>query len=632
MKLHSTLKTWLKRPVVVCLLLGLLLSLAIFVVQSTGILQGLELRAFDQLLLKRPETKIDDRIVIIEETEFDLRRYGHPLSDQVLADVLQLLENVGTRVIGIDKYRDHPVTPGTDKLKNILEKNSNIIWVLFAGNSKQNFISAPAVLADNISRTGFSNIIEDPDGVARRGLLFLDVGENSYYSFPLLLALHYLAAENIPVRIDEQENLNLNGISVPKIDPNFGVYRHADTGGYQIMLDYPALPKAFTSFTLSDLLDGKVPKETLHDKIVLLGAAAPSLQDYWLLPDEITRFGVEYHAYFTSQLLNTATQQKPSMRAWSDGVEYGWLLLWCLLGSLTGLYRTGILPFFTVVIVQAMILFASNILLLNQGGWLPLIAPLLGWGVALFLSVFYFFTQSRAERGQLMKLFERHVSPDVASHIWEVREQFFSEDGVHPDTLTATVLFTDIYNFTTLAENMPPLVLMNWLNQYMEEMTNIIMAQGGMVDKYIGDAIMAVFGVPVKHESEAEIANDAYQAVKCAIEFNRCLLKLNELWQTQGLPTVMMRAGIYTGSLVAGSFGSSQRMEYTVIGDTVNIASRLESFDKTIAMPDNEKPCRVLIGDSTYYHVRDAYKTEIVGECLLKGRVAPLKIYKVIIE
>jgi adenylate cyclase len=110
------------------------------------------------------------------------------------------------------------------------------------------------------------------------------------------------------------------------------------------------------------------------------------------------------------------------------------------------------------------------------------------------------------------------------------------------------------------------------------------------------------------------------------------LLALNEHWQAQGLPTVTMRAGIYTGSLVAGSFGSSKRMEYTVIGDTVNIASRLESFDKTIATPSKEKPCRVLIGDSTYSHVRDFYKTEMVGECPLKGRALPLKIYRVIIE
>lgn len=158
------------------------------------------------------------------------------------------------------------------------------------------------------------------------------------------------------------------------------------------------------------------------------------------------------------------------------------------------------------MIGELFVLIASNIVLLNKGWWIPLIAPLLGWICALFVSMFYFFTQSRAERGQLMQLFERHVSPEVASHLWEVREQFFNENGIRPETVTATVLFTDLSNFTTISEHMEPLVLMTWLNEYMEEMSQIVMAHGGMIDKFIGDAIMAIFGVPVKRETESAIA------------------------------------------------------------------------------------------------------------------------------
>lgn len=398
------------------------------------------------------------------------------------------------------------------------------------------------------------------------------------------------------------------------------------------MLDYPALPKSFSVFTLSDLLDNKIPTNALHDKIALFGAMAPSLQDYWLLPNGITRFGIEYHAYFVSQLLNIATKQKPAMQAWSNRVEYGWLLFWCLLGALTGRFRAGIFKFILLITTQFLFLLGGTLFLVDQSWWLPLVTPLLGWIVTLFLSVFYFFTQSRAERGQLMKMFERHVSPEVASHLWEVREQFFSKNGIHPDTLTATVLFTDLSNFTTLAEKMQPLELMGWLNEYMEEMTNIIIKHGGMVDKYIGDSIMAVFGVPIKHELAAEIEKDARQAVECAIEFNRSLFELNARWKAQGLPNVTMRTGIYTGSLVAGSFGSTKRMEYTVIGDTVNIASRLESYDKTVSTPNAQSPCRILIGDSTYHHIRDLHNTQMVGECQLKGRIEPLKIYRVITD
>ena len=628
--MKKSLKDWLEHSVLICIVLGFVTSIVLFGIQATGVLQGLELRAFDQQLLQRPKMKIDDRITVIGETEPDIRRYGHPLSDQVFADALQKLETEGTRVIGMDKYRDLPVAPGTENLKNVLEKNSNIVWIFFAGDSKQTFVPAPAAVAGNALKTGFNNILEDPDGVSRRGLLFLDVGESSFYSFPLLISLHYLAAENIPVQIDEQQNLTLNGIVVPKIDANFGVYRNTDTGGYQTMMEFPALPQSFRTFTLSDLLDDKIPKDALKDKIVMFGAMAPSLQDFWLLPNQITRYGIENHAYFVSQLLNIATQKKQPLRAISEKSEYGWLLLWCLLGALTGLFRAGVLQFLILAAVQIVLLVGLNIFLLNQSWWLPFVTPLLGWTLSMFLSVFYFFTRSRAERGQLMKLFERHVSPEVATHLWEVREQFFSKNGIQPDTLTATVLFTDLSNFTTIAEKMQPLVLMNWLNEYMEVMSNLVMEHGGMVDKYIGDSIMAIFGVPVKRETEEGIANDARQAVACAVDFNRHLIDLNARWRAQGLPEVTMRTGIYTGSVVAGSFGSSKRMEYTVIGDTVNTASRFESFDKTVATPTSENPCRILIGDLTYDYVRDLYQTEIVGDCLLKGRTVPSVLHRVI--
>ena len=622
-------KKWFKSPIAVCVSLGITSFFLILGLQSINSVQGLELRVFDKFLSQRPAEIIDKRIVIISETEPDIRRYGHPLSDQIFADALQKAEELGARVIGVDKYRDIPTPPGTDNLSHVLKKYQNIVWIFFGGNDKLNFIAAPPALEGSVARTAFNNILEDPDGVARRGLLFSDINGNSYYSFPLLLSVYYLANENISAQLDEQQTLNINGVSVSKIDADFGGYHHVDTGGYQIMLDYPALPQSFSTFTLSDLLDDKVPTDALKDKIVLFGAMAPSLQDYWLLPNEVTRFGIEYHGYFISQILNIATQHKQPLRAISDRGEYGWLLFWCLIGSFAGLYRGGIL-FFILMISELTALLGSNILLLNQGWWLPLIAPLLGWICALFVSVFYFFTQTRAERGQLMKLFERHVSPEVASHLWEVREQFFSENGIHPDTVTATILFTDLSNFTTISEHMEPLALMNWLNEYMEEMSQIVMAHGGMIDKYIGDAIMAIFGVPVKRESEEEIAKDAKQAVACAIAFGYKLAELNQKWEAQGLPTVTMRTGIYTGTVVAGSFGSSQRMEYTVIGDTVNTASRLESFDKAISTPTREDPCRILIGNSTYHYVQESYQTEVVGECLLKGKTDSLKIHHVI--
>ena len=626
------LKAWLSNRVFCYLLLGIISALAMAAFQSAGFLQTLELRAYDQLLLKRPALAIDNRIVVIGETEPDIHRYGHPLSDSILAEALQKIEAGNARVIGVDKYRDMPVAPGTDKLSKVLKKFSNIVWIFFAGNSKKDFIASPVALKNDPERTGFNDMLEDYDGVSRRGLLFLELDGNNYYAFPLLLSLQYLAGEHIPAGSDELGNLSLNGISLLPINSNFGGYRNVDAGGYQIMLDYPGLPQSFSLFSLSDLLDNKIPPDALKDKIVLIGGMAPSLSDYKLLPNQIKQYGVEHHAYFVSQLLNTALKQKQPLHSWPNTGEYLWLLVWCLVGAWTGSHKGGLFGLSALILLAFLILSGSCVVLMTKGWWIPLAMPLLGWANTLIMSLIFFSSQERAERRQLMHLFASHVSPEIAAKLWEAREQFFSDGGVRPDTLTATVLFTDICNFTTVAETMEPLTLMKWLNEYMGEMSGLVTNNQGMVNKYIGDAIMAIFGVPVKRVTLSEIAIDAQNAVQCAIQFNQSLRELNQQWLVKGLPTIKMRVGIYTGPLVAGSFGGTVRMEYTVIGDTVNTAARLESFDKTIAEPTTENPCRILIGEATYHHVAHLYETKTVGEYQLKGKNEFSKIYQIIIS
>jgi adenylate cyclase len=151
-----------------------------------------------------------------------------------------------------------------------------------------------------------------------------------------------------------------------------------------------------------------------------------------------------------------------------------------------------------------------------------------------------------------------------------------------------------------------------------------------MINKYIGDAIMAVYGAPVKRHDEAGIAQDAVHAVESALRMGERLRNLNEAWRREGLPVIGMRVGIHTGPLVAGTFGGKQRMEYTVIGDTVNTASRLESFDKAVAPPGDACPWRILVGETTWRYICERYVTEEVGSCQLKGKQNALKIYRVL--
>lgn len=179
-----------------------------------------------------------------------------------------------------------------------------------------------------------------------------------------------------------------------------------------------------------------------------------------------------------------------------------------------------------------------------------------------------------------MQLFSRHVSREVADKIWQERDHLFEGGRPRPQELVATVLFMDFKGYTAASETMSPPALMDWINSYLDTMTKVIMGHGGVIDDYAGDAIKADFGVPLRRESDEEVARDAVNAVTCALAMEQAMLRLNDEHARKGLPTVGMRVGIHTGPLVAGCLGSAQRMKYTTIGDTVNTAAHLENFGR----------------------------------------------------
>jgi adenylate cyclase len=197
--------------------------------------------------------------------------------------------------------------------------------------------------------------------------------------------------------------------------------------------------------------------------------------------------------------------------------------------------------------------------------------------------------------------------------------------------MIVSVFFTDLVGFTTVSEKVEPQELVSWLSEYMEAMTPHVMDHQGVVLRYIGDAIMAIFGVPLARTTEAEIRQDAAHAVQCALAMEQTLRQLNQRWHERQLPMIGMRIGIFTGPVVAGSIGSVQRLEYNVYGDTVNTASRLESYDKQSFIPDFlHAPCRILIGEVTLRYLDDQYLTQRVGEVTLKGKEQKVTVYRVL--
>jgi adenylate cyclase len=205
----------------------------------------------------------------------------------------------------------------------------------------------------------------------------------------------------------------------------------------------------------------------------------------------------------------------------------------------------------------------------------------------------------------------KYMTQSVMDHLMRGKVELGGE------SLTVTILFTDIRSFTSISETMTAQELVKLLNEYFTEMVTVIMEEGGVVDKYIGDAIMAVFGAPVSKP------DDARRAVRAAVRMRHALAKLNERLVARGAPPIKTGIGLHTGEVVAGNIGSEARMEYTVIGDAVNLASRLESSTKELGTD-------VLISEDTNALLDNELETKAVREITVKGRAKPVIVYEVI--
>jgi adenylate cyclase len=310
------------------------------------------------------------------------------------------------------------------------------------------------------------------------------------------------------------------------------------------------------------------------------------------------------------------------------------MLGWCLLGGAIGYGIRS--PWRSTIAILAGLLTLAVIAWRSfaAGWWIPLMYPAAAFLPAAALVTSYISFQEHRNRSQLMKLFANQVSPEIAEELWEQREAFLAGNRPRSQKLTATVLFTDLKGFSTTSEGLEPAALVDWLNEYMEVMASAVMAHDGVVEKYIGDSIMAVFGVPVPRTAPEQIARDATNAVRCALAMRKEMEDLNLAWVQRGLPACSTRIGIHTGSVVAGSLGSLDRQEYTVIGDNVNTASRLESFGKDSEDPylrDDDK-CRILISGPTQALLDGAFKLHEVGTMSLKGKAEKVMIYAVLGE
>ncbi|NJO16676.1 MAG: adenylate/guanylate cyclase domain-containing protein [Thioploca sp.] len=629
--------------VIVALVIGHITFLSILGCRALGWLQPLELKIYDLLLWQQSHSQVftDDRIVMILANDEDQRQWGWPLSDQHLVQLLTTILAHNPNVIGLDLYRDLPVpiegSSGYEQLKHLFANSPNILGI-FKYQDRYGVRVDPSPVLKEKNQLGFNDVPTDTNGIIRRDLLYMydEKQDQVIESLALRLALHYLAQHNIVPQPDPNDSsaLRLGKTVLSPLSPDFGGYVNLDAGGFQFTLDYFGTWQPSQRLNFTQILTGQFAPAQLQDKIVIIGVNAQATADFVYAPFKINHFneqripGAMIHAYATSQLLRMALGKSSPLQTGSENQEIAWIGLWSLLSALLCLYAQSLWRLSLILIVGFILLFIIDYMLFVHHVWIIVAAPALSWISSFLLMLAYLTQQGRQQRAVLMQIFSRHVSKPVAEEIWKQRDQYLTAGRLVSQRLTATVLFTDLQNFTTVSEQMEPHVLIEWLNQYMATMVNIIENQyQGQVNKFIGDGIMAVFGVPIPRNTPEAIAHDAINAVNCAVTMRREMARLTEQWQAQELPLIRMRVGIFTGQVIVGSLGSIERQEYTVLGDTVNTASRLESFDKNIE-PDNF--CRILIGESTLRLIRGyPLETEPVGEVNLKGKQSQITIYRV---
>ncbi len=618
-----------------------LVFLTIVLARLSGVLVPLEILAYDSFVrFKGNLQDRDSRIVIVTIDDSDYYTWGYPLSDETLALLMQEILRAGPRVVGLDIYREGPIGLGHDQIERLFRTNRNVIAVYLRPRGKGSGMQPPPAL-EGTDQIGFADFIADPGGIVRRGLLFMDDGQSSYTAFSLRLALRYLESHDIGMRpgVDNPAHLRLGDTTLAPFEAHDGGYRSADASGYQILLDFAGGPTPFKTIPMSEVMDGLSDPDVLRDKIIIIGSAADSVKDIFYTPyseslrTDQTVFGATIHAHTASQLLRAALEGDRPTTSFSEKWEITWIWVWALIGGAIGITIRSPWRFAFVCSVGLFVLFSASLLAFLATLWIPLVPSSLTWFVSAAILSAHAARQEKLQRTFLMQTFSRYVSKDFADEIWRHRDDLLEGGRPKSQILTATVLFSDLEGFTSVSERKTPESLLNWLNEYMESMAEQVMNHGGVVDKYIGDAIMAVFGVPFPSETEQAIRQDAVSAAKCALKMGDAIRELNKRGSELGEPRIGARIGICTGSVIAGSLGSADRMQYTVLGDTVNTAARLESLGKDFkGLQSSEDSCLILIADSVNGYLGKAFETEEIGSVNLKGKETPISVYRLLGE
>lgn len=450
----------------------------------------------------------------------------------------------------------------------------------------------------------FDNPMIDDDGVFRRVPLLQEYQGALYESFALALARSALGSPKVELVVESSpdnnnelflEWLKLGELVIP-------VDQHAG-----ILIPYRGPQKTFTYIPAIDVLDKSAAQDELEGKIVLFGASAPGLLDLRTTPLETAFPGVEIHANIIQGILDQNVLQQP---AYTTGLEFMLLLM---LGIMLTLLLPTLSPLWGLLVSVSllMLLVAGNLSIWSSYQLvLPIASPLL-LVISLFIlhMTYGFFVETRGKR-QLAHLFGQYVPPELVDEMSTKMEQI-NLDG---EIREMSVMFSDVRNFTSIAERMEPRELTQLINGFLTPITEVIHDSRGTIDKYMGDAVMAFWGAPLHDQQHAR------HALNAAMNMIGRIRQLGPEFQARGWPPISIGIGINTGEMNVGNKGSEFRVDYTVLGDAVNLASRLEGLTRVYGV-------NIIVGENTRHAVPEFEYREL-DRVRVKGKDRPVAIYE----
>ena len=640
MKIRPVLKHNLIRGIT----LGVGTSLIVLILHSFSLFQAFELKTLDwrfKLLASPDEASDDIVIVVVDQKSLDyyeeMGGLPWPWPRGLYEAVIEFVNTGGAQAIlfdilftersGFGYEDDEFFTEAVKDAGNVYmpfflsQKERSVDETLkeklfseksieVRGGSKIPWWTARSVVLplDDLVRNakGLGNVmmVPDPDGVYRRVPLLFKYENQFFPSLPVAALKDIFNVEAFSIH--ESKSLQLGRITVPlQEDGTVLLKYHGGAATYQ----YYSIASVIQSYVR--LEEGEKPiinPEEFKDKVVFVGLIAPGLFDLKPTPFSSVYPGVEVHATITDNILNEDFLTRINI--------FPLFFIIVVLNILCGMIVSHFvklkvsLPLVCLLLIApfalAFISFTRNLLI-------DLITPEIGLLLTFALTSVVSYATEGKQRRFIKSAFRYYLSPAVIEELLASPESL----KLGGERKNLTVFFSDIAGFTTISEKLSPEQLSQLLNEYLSRMTDIILSYGGTVDKYEGDAIMAFWGAPLSQSDHAR------RACLAALECHDALNKMRVGFKNRGLPALQARIGMNSGDMVVGNMGSRERFDYTVIGDNVNLGSRLEGTNKTYGT-------WIMISETTYQLVKDDIEVRELDLIRVKGKESPVRVYELL--